>query len=173
MNEISRHALSDPFHGLDIVIPENTRKRLVERAEPWRDVLPARPLRDTENQRRGIERRGVLPGRRRSLAIRSVCRMVGLVATEMVFLIGERPQASADRRFALGHIQQISMYICHVVLQLTMTEIGLAFGRDRTTVGHACARVEDRRDDHAYDHLVASVERVVGGLFAPVGASRH
>ena len=46
-----------------------------------------------------------------------------------------------------------------------MTEIAFAFGKDRTTVGHACARVEDRRDDSGYDLLVSAVERVVDGVF--------
>ena len=53
------------------------------------------------------------------------------------------------------------MYVCHVVLRMSMTEVGLAYGRDRTTVGHACKAVEDRRDDLAYDEFVSAVERIV------------
>ena len=65
------------------------------------------------------------------------------------------------------------MYVCHVGLQLTMTDIARGFGRDRTTVGYACARVEDRRDDRAFDSLVSAVERVVATLFGPEGSSAH
>ena len=37
------------------------------------------------------------------------------------------------------------MYVAHVVLSLNMTDIGRGFGRDRTTVLHACHLVEDSR----------------------------
>ncbi|MBL0370997.1 hypothetical protein JJB09_03055 [Rhizobium sp. KVB221] len=115
-----------------------------------------------------IERRATMPGRRRALAVRSVCRTVGSIVNEMVQLIGEPDASARDKRFALTHVQQISMYVCHVVLQLTMTEIANAFGKDRTTVGHSCARVEDRRDNRGYDRLIGTVERIVGGLYCPV-----
>jgi hypothetical protein len=173
----------DGMDDLEIVISETTRKRLTERAQPWRSALPspAQPLPAQTlpalppriRSGRRIARRSAMPGRRRMLAIRSVCRMVRMVAAEMVFLLGDRTTSSRDRRFALSHIQQIAMYVCHVVLQLTMTEIGEACGKDRTTVGHACARVEDRRDDVAYDQLVAAIERVVGNLFGSAGTQRH
>jgi hypothetical protein len=168
----------DGMDDLEIVISETTRKRLTERAQPWRSAqpLPAQSfpaLQQPTRSGRRIARRSAMPGRRRMLAIRSVCRMVRTVAAEMVFLLGDRTASSRDRRFALSHIQQIAMYVCHVVLQLTMTEIGEACGKDRTTVGHACARVEDRRDDVAYDQLVAAIERVVGNLFGPAGTQRH
>lgn len=159
---------SQPFPDLDIVLPDSVRRRLAKRSEPWCSQL-ASPAPVTGK----VGRHGVLPGRRRLLAVRSVCKMVRTIATEMVFLTGTAGTSARDRRFALAHIQQISMYVCHVVLQLTMTEIGIAMGRDRTTVGHACARVEDRRDDRAYDQLIAAVERVVGNLFSPAGARHH
>ena len=158
----------DPFHGLDSVIPDSIRKRLLQRSEPWK-ISGARSSGGSTR----IVRRAAMPGRRRILAVRSVCAMVRTIASEMVFLIGEGAATNRDRRFALAHIQQISMYVCHVVLQLTMTEIGIAMGRDRTTVGHACARVEDRRDDRAYDRMIASVERLVGNLFGPAGSRYH
>ena len=52
------------------------------------------------------------------------------------------------------------MYVCHVAYSMPMGEVAEAFGRDRTTVGHACRMVEDRRDDRAYDTFVAIVERM-------------
>jgi len=59
------------------------------------------------------------------------------------------------------HIRQIAMYLARVVAQISLTDIGRAFGRDRTTVAHACRIVEDRRDDAAYDLFVQSNERIV------------
>ncbi|MDQ0319577.1 hypothetical protein QO002_001715 [Pararhizobium capsulatum DSM 1112] len=97
------------------------------------------------------------------------CRIVRQLTAEMVMLVSERVQLRRDRRRASCHIRQIAMYICHVVLQLSLTDIGIAFGRDRTTVGHACNVVEDRRDDKAYDEFLAAIERVVVSVFGAVG----
>jgi chromosomal replication initiation ATPase DnaA len=57
------------------------------------------------------------------------------------------------------------MYVSHVVLRLSMNEVGLGFGRDRTTVLHACHLVEDLRDDEDFDRLVAKTERVAFAAF--------
>ena len=61
------------------------------------------------------------------------------------------------KRTALA--RQLAMYLAHVVLGRSLTEIGEAFGRDRTTVSHACARIEDMRDDRAFDEEVSAFER--------------
>ena len=47
--------------------------------------------------------------------------------------------------------RQVAMYLAHVELGLSLTIVGTQFGRDRTTVSHACGRVEDRRDDPVVD----------------------
>ena len=54
--------------------------------------------------------------------------------------------------------RQLAMYLMHVSLQRSLTEIGIFFGRDRTTVGHACARMEDRRDDPRFEREVRHFE---------------
>lgn len=64
-----------------------------------------------------------------------------------------------------AQVRQIAMYVAHVVLQLTMRQVGLGFQRDRTTVLHACHLVEDMRDDIEFDRIVAHVERVVAAAF--------
>lgn len=56
--------------------------------------------------------------------------------------------------------RQIAMYLAHVVCGLSLTEVGRIFDRDRTTVSHACALVEDRRDDRVFDRLLELLERV-------------
>lgn len=60
----------------------------------------------------------------------------------------------------VARIRQMAMYVAHVVLGLTMTEVGRGFQRDRTTVLHACHLVEDLRDDADFDRLVITLERV-------------
>jgi chromosomal replication initiation ATPase DnaA len=47
--------------------------------------------------------------------------------------------------------RQVAMYLAHVVCGLSLSEVGAAFARDRTTVAHACAVVEDGRDDPDLD----------------------
>lgn len=66
---------------------------------------------------------------------------------------------------ATSRVRQIGMYVAHVVLRLNMTEVGRGFGRDRTTVQHACHLVEDLRDNEEFDRLVVMTERVVAAAF--------
>jgi chromosomal replication initiation ATPase DnaA len=61
-------------------------------------------------------------------------------------------------RFGVARSRQLAMYLSHVVLGETLTDIGSAFGRDRTTVSHACGLIEDLRDDPAFDAEVAELE---------------
>lgn len=56
-----------------------------------------------------------------------------------------------------------AMYLAHVVFGLTLSRVGICFGRDRTTVRHACARMEDRRDDPAQEFALSALE---AGLLA-------
>lgn len=62
----------------------------------------------------------------------------------------------------VAEARQLAMYLMHVILQRSLTEIGIFFGRDRTTVGHACAAVEDRRDEPAFEREVRRLERQIG-----------
>ncbi|WP_250958450.1 helix-turn-helix domain-containing protein [Rhizobium sp. CG5] len=91
---------------------------------------------------------------------RALCLAVQQLTDDMLGLISDRVLVRRDRRRTACHVRQIAMYLCHVVLQLSLSEIGLAFGRDRSTVGHACAVVEDRRDNPAMDELLSALERV-------------
>jgi chromosomal replication initiation ATPase DnaA len=55
--------------------------------------------------------------------------------------------------------RQLAMYLCHVLLGMTMTQVGQFFGRDRTTVAYACGHVEDMRDDGGdYDRRLVDLE---------------
>ena len=60
--------------------------------------------------------------------------------------------------------RQVAMYLSHVVLGLTLTEVGQVFARDRTTVAYACSRVEDLRDDLAFDRSLELLESVLRAL---------
>ncbi|MBP1843823.1 hypothetical protein J2046_002079 [Rhizobium petrolearium] len=113
------------------------------------------------------------PGIPASLPLRNVCRIVRQMVGELVPLFGDRVMLRRDRRRLSCHVRQIAMYVCHVVLRISMSDIGEAFGRDRTTVGHACHVVEDRRDDPAFDDFVSAVERIVTVVFGMSEVPAH
>jgi hypothetical protein len=84
-----------------------------------------------------------------------VAAAFGLAPTDL-----EAPtRLSARAAFA----RQVAMYISHVHLRLSLSEVGRYFGRDRTTAGHACRTVEDRRDDPSVDRIIDCIGRAIDG----------
>lgn len=61
--------------------------------------------------------------------------------------------------------RQLAMYLAHVSKGISLTAIGAAFGRDRTTVSYACSLIEDLRDDAKFDAELDRLEAllVAGG----------
>lgn len=57
--------------------------------------------------------------------------------------------------------RQVAMYLAHVACHHSFTEVGRMANRDRTTVAHACAVVEDERDDPLFDEALTHLERSV------------
>ena len=72
-------------------------------------------------------------------------------------------------RAPIARARQVAMYLLNTSLSRTMTEIGACFGRDRTTIAYACARIEDWRDDEAFDEEMAVLEAEIGALVAIPG----
>ena len=54
--------------------------------------------------------------------------------------------------------RQVAMYLAHISCGLTLTEVGRLFGRDRTTVAHACGLVEDRREHAPFGRALELLE---------------
>ncbi len=104
---------------------------------------------------------------------RVICQAVRLMTAEFLFVSGDRIGMRRERRRLACHVRQIAMYVCHVALQMRMTAIGEGFGRDRSTVAHACAVVEDRRDDRDFDEFVAAIERIALLAFGHVSELAH
>lgn len=99
------------------------------------------------------------------------CKVVWRLVCEL-FDAAFEPELSLSpmaRRRPRCHMRQIAMYLSHVVLSVPYGTIAVAFGRDRSTVAHSCAVVEDRRDDKAYDRFVERCERCVNAVFQPFG----
>lgn len=60
--------------------------------------------------------------------------------------------------------RQTAMYLAHVSCGLNLTEVGQLFERDRTTVAHACAVIEDKRDEKTFDRALELLEWAVPAL---------
>jgi hypothetical protein len=80
-------------------------------------------------------------------------------------------------RSRVAGARQLAMYLTSVLLDRTQTDVGRLYGRDRTTVTHACRVIEDRRDDPAFEAEVAALERrfalEAGRAPAAAGEARH
>lgn len=64
-------------------------------------------------------------------------------------------------RLPAARARQLAMYLSHVMLGRNLSEVGEAFGRDRTTVSYACALIEDMREDPRFDEEVTTLERQI------------
>jgi len=85
----------------------------------------------------------------------------GLGASQADILNGGR--GSAEAAFA----RQVAMYLCHVAFELSLARVAAAFGRDRSTVAHACHIIEDRRDEAQFDRWIATLEAMLREAPAP------
>jgi len=84
---------------------------------------------------------------------------------EMVGLVYEVPLeqllSSSRGKAPIALARQVAMYLAHTLFGLSLSEAGRLFGRDRTTIAHGCALVEDMRDDPAFDRLLGRLERAL------------
>lgn len=91
-----------------------------------------------------------------------VCDCMIDIASALFNVSGRELRQPGRASTSVSRVRQIAMYVTHVVMGLTMAEVGRGFGRDRTTVLHACHLIEDMRDDADFDAIVALAERVAG-----------
>ena len=97
----------------------------------------------------------------------SAGRLCDLVAITVAAAFGvplAELRAATRRPRAIAFARQSAMYLAHVVFGLTLTEVGRAFGRDRTTAAHACELIEGLRDDPEFDAVLDSLEHACGSL---------
>jgi len=82
-------------------------------------------------------------------------RILARMAKEVVCEAYGLPHAAllAPDRGGTGssRARQMAMYLAHVVAQLTLCEVADLFGRNRSTVSHACIAIEDSRDSPIFD----------------------
>jgi chromosomal replication initiation ATPase DnaA len=73
-------------------------------------------------------------------------------------------RAATRRPRAIALARQSAMYLAHVVFGLTLTDVGRAFGRDRTTAAYACEVIEELRDDPVFDAVLEALEHACVSL---------
>lgn len=57
--------------------------------------------------------------------------------------------------------RHIAVYLCHVAFELSLARTAAAFGRDRSTMAHACHTIEDRREEPQFDLWIAGLEAML------------
>ena len=66
--------------------------------------------------------------------------------------------AASRRAPRIAWARQVAMYLAHITFGISLADVGREFGRDRTTVAHACRVVEQRRDDPNLDNALTRLE---------------
>jgi chromosomal replication initiation ATPase DnaA len=95
--------------------------------------------------------------RRDRLTVAFVTSLVGLAMDVPVREIAARRRCT----HAATRARQIAIYLTHITLAWPLGRVAFAFGRDRTTAGHAVRAVEDLRDDPAIDAHLTSLEACI------------
>lgn len=110
---------------------------------------PSRPPSRTPD-RAGVPCAPPEPSTAARIAIALVAASSGLTVDALLTLQRSAAPIAAAR--------QLAMYVAHVALGLSQADVARAFGRDRTTVAHACRRIEDLRDATSFDRRVSQLE---------------
>ncbi|MBY0422601.1 MAG: hypothetical protein K2Q06_09875 [Parvularculaceae bacterium] len=106
--------------------------------------------------------------------IETLAELVAEQAVEVASLALNVPareiKSSSRLRARAAFARQIAMYLAHVIGQATTVDLAVIFGRDRSTVSHACAMIEERRDSALFDRQIEILERDMRGRVAFVMA---
>lgn len=97
---------------------------------------------------------------------------IGVAVAQVFGVDAAAIDAETRGRAEVALARQVAMYLAHVACGMSLTDVGRMFSRDRTTVAHACAVIEDRRDDKVFDRAIELLEMVVAAL-ARVRVTRH
>ncbi|MGQ3676075.1 helix-turn-helix domain-containing protein [Xanthobacter sp. TB0139] len=101
------------------------------------------------------------------------CRVVsGLVAANSGLSL-ETLLASHRCAAPVARARQLAMYVAHVGLGISQADVARAFARDRSTVAHACRRIEDLRENDAFDGRVSLLENCARWILEGTYAGRE
>lgn len=62
---------------------------------------------------------------------------------------------------SIAHARHVAMYLANVGFNAPISAVARGFGRERTSVTYAVARIEDERDDVRFDAVIAAMEEAV------------
>ena len=94
----------------------------------------------------------------------TLCELTAIIVAAAFGVPLSELRATTRRPPAIAFARQTAMYLAHVVFGLTLTDVGRAFGRDRTTAAYACELIENRRDDPVLDAALEALEYACGSL---------
>lgn len=100
---------------------------------------------------------------RRVIIERAVCHVFSVDLGEIT--------ANTRGKKKVAFARQVAMYLAHVTFGMSLGEVGMSFGRDRSTARHACRLVEDRREDWTLDYALDHLERAARLWATSFGAS--
>lgn len=101
-------------------------------------------------------------------------RLMIAFITSLVALATDQPAREIVSRVrctqAATRARQTAIYLAHVALSWPLARVATAFGRDRSTAGHAVRAIEDLRDDPAVDARLNDLEACIRQAPTPQGA---
>ena len=103
------------------------------------------------------------PGQVSADQVRSAnARAIVEAAIAAAFAVPVKELRMATRGAAsIAFARQSAMYLAHVALGLSYSDVGRIFERDRTTAAHACRLVEERREDPWLDAMLDALEQAL------------
>lgn len=92
---------------------------------------------------------------------RATARLAADVASYALEVPGEEIFDLRRGTGAAAFARQVAVYLCHVGFEMSLARIATAFGRDRSTIAHACHAIEDRREDEQFDAWIGGLEAML------------
>jgi len=86
--------------------------------------------------------------------------VIRVVSTLDRIEVGEFTRTSRGRA-DICLARQMAMYLMHTVFSCPYHRVAAFFGRDRTTISHACRLIEDARDDRDFDKRLEVMENLL------------
>lgn len=131
----------------------------------------------TSHGRRRMPIRAVQSDLRRAKARRALRLALGEHLVRIAAAAGggvdrEALQAKSRCIRPVAETRQLGMYLAHTLFSASLTRTGLLFGRDRTTVRHACQCIELRRERGTLARVLKRLEPALAewaGRFAEIG----
>jgi hypothetical protein len=128
--------------------------------------------RKTNHSRR--RRRHRTPRRLRpSPLVQPLRRIIEASVGQVFGILVEDFDSGTRGRARVALARQIAMYLTHVGCRQSLTSVGRIFERDRTTVAHACAVIEDMRDDRRFDRVLDLLESIISYRLTPREVAGH